>query len=80
MVGSLIGTATGAIVGAGASRLAVGAIGAGRAVASPGVASVARPAAASQYSLPMSVGVPSGRGNSQLNLPMSVPQPANGHA
>lgn len=80
LVGSLIGTATGAIVGGGASRLAIGALGAGRAASAGGVASAARPAVASQYSLPLSVGVPSGRGSSQISLPMSVPQPANGKA
>jgi hypothetical protein len=80
LVGSLIGTATGAVVGGGASRLAIGALGAGRATSGAGVATASRPAVASQYSLPMSVGVPSGRGSSQLSLPMSVPQPANGRA
>jgi hypothetical protein len=80
LIGSLIGTATGAIVGGGASRLAVGAFGAARAASSAGVSSAARPTLASQYSLPLSVGVPYGRGSSQLSLPMSVPQPAtNGH-
>ena len=73
LVGSLVGTGSGAIVGGGASRLAVGALGAGRTVSSAGVASAARPVAASQYTLPMSVGMPSGRGSSQLNLTRAQP-------
>jgi hypothetical protein len=68
LVSSLIGTATGALVGTGASRLALGALGGGaRAVP----AAVARPSS-SQMSLPMSVGVNTGSTAQQLNLPMPV--------
>jgi hypothetical protein len=72
LAGNLLGTATGAIVATGASRLAVGALGAGRTATVAGVARAPRPPAAAQYSLPMSVGTPSGDGGSQLSLPLSV--------
>jgi hypothetical protein len=83
LVGSLIGTAAGAVIGGGASRMALGALGAGRAGSAPGVARAARPpggGGGAQYSLPMTVAVPSGGGSSQLSLPMSVPHQASGRA
>src|SRR6266571_3233153 len=69
LIGSLIGSAAGAVVGGGAGRLALGALG-GRAAASgaAGAAGATRTAAASQYSLPLAVGVPAGRGAEQLSL------------
>ena len=79
LIGSLLGTAAGAIIGGSASRLAFGALG-GRAAAAGGPGRAARPPAASQYSLPLSVGVPAGSGAEQLSLPMAVPQPARGGA
>ncbi len=78
LVGSLISTATGVIVGTGANRLAVGALGAGRTATAAGVVRAPRPPAAAQYSLPMSVGTPSGDGSSQLSLPRSVAHSTSG--
>jgi hypothetical protein len=82
LVGSLLGSAAGAVIGGGAGRLALGALGGGRAAVgrAAGAAGGARPAAASQYSLPLAVGVPAGGGAQQLSLPMSVSQPARGGA
>jgi hypothetical protein len=79
LIGSLIGSAAGAVVGGGAGRLALGALG-GRAAAggAAGAAGATRTAAAAQYSLPITVGVPAGRGAEQLSLPIAVPQPARG--
>ena len=81
LVGSLIGSAAGAVVGGGAGRLALGAFG-GRAASggAAGAAGATRTAAASQYSLPLAVGVPAGRGAEQLSLPVAVPQPARAKA
>ena len=79
LVGSLVGTATGAVVGSGASRLAAGALGGGRAMGgAAGAAGAARPGAASQYSLPLSVGVSAGHGAQQLSLPLATTRPALG--
>jgi hypothetical protein len=76
-VAGLVGTATGALVAGGARTLAVGAASPGRATSTVG-GGVARPSGAAQYSLPLSVGMPSGSGSSQLSLPMSVAQQASG--
>lgn len=76
IVGSLLGSATGSIVGTGASRLALGAFGSGaRAVARGPLTSGS---VASQLTLPMTVGVATGRGADQLTLPVSVPQASRG--
>jgi len=81
LVGSLLGSAAGAVVGGGAGRLALGALGGRTAAGSAaGAAGSTRPAAASQYSLPLAVGVPAGRGAQQLCLPMAVSHPARGDA
>jgi hypothetical protein len=74
-VAGLVSTATGAVVAGGAGRLAFGAASSSRAT-STAVGSAARAASAAQYSLPLSVGMPSG--SSQLTLPMSLAQPASG--
>jgi hypothetical protein len=58
----------------------IGALGAGRAASAARVGSAARPTVASQYSLPMSVGVPSGRGSSQLETMSSIAQRLSGEA
>jgi hypothetical protein len=78
LVGTLVGTAAGAVVGRGAAGLIVGAAGAARGGSAAAARAPTRPAGAAQYSLPMSVGVPSGRDSSQLSLPMSVARSANG--
>jgi hypothetical protein len=76
LISSMLGTAAGAMVGGGASRLLMGALvntGA-RATAMP---AGSRRAAASQLSLPLSVGVPTGNRAEQISLPMAVPHAAN---
>jgi hypothetical protein len=81
LIGSLIGSAAGAVVGGGAGRLALGALG-GRAAAGGAARATGatRTMAASQYSLPLAVGVPAGRGAEQLSLPIAVPERARGNA
>lgn len=78
MVGNLLGTATGAIVAGGASRLAWGGMGGGGRTVT-GTIGASR-SSASQLTLPMSVGVPTSRGAEQLSLPLAVPQPTRGEA
>jgi hypothetical protein len=81
LIGSLIGTATGAVIVGGASRMALGALGAARAGSAPGVARAARSSGGgAEYSLPMTVAVPSGSGSSQLSLAMSVPHQSSRQA
>ena len=79
LVASLIGSAAGAVVGGGTSRLVMGALGSAGARATAARAAAPR-AGASQLTLPMSVGVRAGNGNEQLSLPMSVSQSANQNA
>lgn len=76
LVASLIGSAAGAVVGGGTSRLVMGALGSAGARATAARAATPR-AGASQLTLPMSVGVRAGNGNEQLSLPMAVSQSAN---
>jgi hypothetical protein len=76
-IAGLVGTATGAVVAGGARSLAVGAAASGRAASTVGGGAV-RPSGAAQYSMPLTVGVPSGSDSSQLSLPMSVAQPTRG--
>jgi hypothetical protein len=79
LVGSLVGSAAGAVVGGGASRLALGAVGGSRGAArTVGAAGAARSATASQYSLPLAVGVSAGHGAEQLSLPLAMPHSARG--
>jgi hypothetical protein len=75
LVSSLIGSAAGAVLGSGTSRLVLGAGARATAVR----AATPRPGA-SQLTLPMSVGVRAGNGNEQLSLPVSVSQSANHNA
>jgi hypothetical protein len=79
MVSSLVGTAAGAIVGSGTSRLVVGAVASAGARATAASATTAR-TSASQLNLPLSTGVPAGNGNEQLSLPMAVPHAASRNA
>ena len=72
LVSSLVGTAAGAIVGSGTSRLVLGALGSAGARASAATP-VRTHAAASQLSLPLAMGVPAGKGNEQLSLPVALP-------
>ena len=78
VVGRVVGMASSAAVGAGVAagvRSFSGAAGGGSAA----VARAATPpASASQYSVPLSVGVHAGRDSSQLNLPLAVAQSTNG--
>jgi hypothetical protein len=78
IVGNLLGTATGSIVGSGASRLAWSTLGSGGRAIARGPSPIRSSAA--QLTLPMTVGVSTGRGADQLTLPMSVPHPARGEA
>jgi hypothetical protein len=72
LVSSLIGSATGAIVGGGTSRLVLGALGSAGTRASAATVGNTR-AAASQLSLPLAMGVSAGKGNEQLSLPVALP-------
>jgi hypothetical protein len=74
LISSLVGTAAGALVGTGTSRLVAGALGGSARVAATGWA----PSGASQLSLPLAVGVPAGSSAQQLTLPVAVPHPTNG--
>ena len=76
LVSSLIGSAAGAVIGGGTSRLVLGALGSAGARATAARAATPGPAP-SQMTLPMSVGVRAGNGNEQLSLPMAVSQSAN---
>jgi hypothetical protein len=72
LISSLLGTAAGAVVGSGASRLVLGGLSAAGARAAAGPAMRSRPTA-SQLSLPLAVGVSAGNGAEQLSLPVAVP-------
>lgn len=78
LISSLVGTAAGALVGTGTSRLVGTLAGAGGRAAA--VSPVRARAAASQLSLPVAMGVPTGNGNEQLSLPMAVPHATNRNA
>ena len=72
LISNLLGTAAGAVVGSGASRLVLGGLSAAGARAAAGPAIRGRPMA-SQLSLPLAVGVSAGNGAEQLSLPVAVP-------
>lgn len=72
LMSSLLGSAAGSVVGSGAARVALGAVGGGARTVPAAGAQVS----ASQLSLPLSVGVPAGNSAQQLTLPLAVGQPA----